>query len=86
MRAGGRAGKLFHAGLCLLIAVGLCSSRLQAQLTNLPVIVADFNHDGIPDLLIQPALTAPNSEMTPPNATIAFGSVRTEPSAATTKA
>lgn len=44
-----------------------CITPACAQTPSLPAIVADFNHDGIPDVLL-PSTTAPT-------ATIAFGSV-----------
>jgi len=47
--------------------LAVCSVSLHAQTSGYPIIVADFNHDGIPDALL-PSTTAPT-------ATIAFGSV-----------
>lgn len=50
-----------------LMAALLCVRATQAQTTALPAIVADFNHDGIPDVLVPSSTTA--------TATIAFGAV-----------
>lgn len=57
----GRAAVLWLA----LAAIATCVPVLQAQ--TLPVSIADFNHDGIPDVLVQ--------SITTPTATIVFGSV-----------
>ena len=51
--------------LLTLSAIAAWEPVLQAQ--TLPITVADFNHDGIPDVLVLSATT--------PTATIAFGSV-----------
>jgi hypothetical protein len=64
-------GKLHLPGVLLLAAsvLGGASPALAqtAPPTSQPVIVADFNHDGIPDALVLSTTT--------PTATIAFGSV-----------
>ncbi len=64
----GRVGIVVIACAALL-ACSLSSANLHAQAapTSLPVFVADFNHDGIPDVLVESSTT--------PTATIAFGSV-----------
>ena len=67
--------RLWRALCCLLVlatAPGLVPHS-DAQATNLQVITADFNYDGIPDVL---TLTQPAAGSTvPPTATIAFGAV-----------
>lgn len=66
-RRSGLAGTLL-AGVAFTASL-LCSPQIGAQTTPTPqpVIVADFNHDGIPDVLVPSGTT--------PTATIAFGSV-----------
>ena len=64
----GRVAKTAIACLALLACL-FANARLRAQAaaTPVPVLVADFNHDGIPDVLVESSTT--------PTATIAFGSV-----------
>ena len=53
---------------CLGLGVAaLCVAPMRAQTPSFPAIVADFNQDGIPDVLLPSTTT--------PTATIAFGSV-----------
>jgi Bacterial Ig-like domain (group 3)/FG-GAP-like repeat len=50
-----------------LVILAVSSAPVLAQTSGYPIIIADFNHDGIPDALL-PSTTAPT-------ATIAFGTV-----------
>jgi hypothetical protein len=64
-----RAAKLRAGGavlFCLALTMPLVP-RAEAQTTSLPITIADFNHDGIPDALV--------FSTTSPTATIALGSV-----------
>jgi hypothetical protein len=65
-----RRGFSLGIAACLAVALGAFPRAFAAPanaLASLPVIVADFNHDGIPDVLVPSSTT--------PTATIAFGTV-----------
>lgn len=53
--------------LVILLCLGLSTAPVAHSQTSLPVVIADFNHDGIPDVLV-PSNSGPT-------ATIAFGTV-----------
>jgi hypothetical protein len=63
------AGRLRRGAMgCLGLGIAaLCAAPARAQAPAFPAIVADFNQDGIPDVLLP--------SMATPTATIAFGSV-----------
>lgn len=67
LRTSGLVRSLLAGGA--LMASLLCGPKMEAQTTPAaqPLIVADFNHDGIPDVLVPSSTT--------PTATIAFGAV-----------
>ena len=74
-----RLRSLALAGTCFGVAASpFLTAKAQQTSTPQPVILADFNHDGIPDVLVV--------STTSPTATIAFGSVPYGTFATTSKA